>query len=239
LLGKGYTLLDVPVMAKEEAFTGSGFFPSNRDQTYSVDATGLLLAGTAEVPLISYCAGETLDLCEPMLLAAISPCFRSEVGSAGRDVQGLYRVHQFSKVEQVVICRAEHELAEALLEQITGNAEELLQLLELPYRVVAVCSGDLSHKNYKQYDIETWMPSRSGYGETHSASLLLDFQARRSRIRYRDEDGRLRYAYTLNNTMAASPRILIPLIENHQRGDGSIHIPPALRPYMRGMAELR
>ncbi|QHW34558.1 serine--tRNA ligase [Paenibacillus rhizovicinus] len=235
LLNKGYELLDVPVMVKEGTMISTGYFPGNRDQSYGIQGEDKWLAGTSEVPLVSYYGGEIVDLSAPKRLGAVSACFRSEVGSAGRDVQGLYRVHQFAKVEQVVICKA--DLPEALdhLERMTANSEELLRLLELPYRVVAVCSGDLSQKNYKQYDIETWMPSRESYGETHSASLLLDFQARRSNIRYRDEDGRLRHAYTLNNTMVATPRILIPLLENHQRQDGSIYIPPALRPYMRGI----
>ncbi|WP_308634274.1 serine--tRNA ligase [Paenibacillus silvisoli] len=239
LMDKGYELMDVPSMVKEETLIASGYFPANRDQTYGIHGEDKWLIGTSEVPLISYYSGETIDLESPKLLGAVSPCYRSEVGSSGRDVHGLYRVHQFAKVEQVVICRADAELAVSMLEQMTANSEELLRLLELPYRVVAVCVGDMSQKNYKQYDIETWMPSRGSYGETHSASLLLDFQARRSNIRYMDEQGKPRYAYTLNNTMVATPRILIPLLENHQREDGSIYIPKALRPYMRGMSELR
>jgi len=239
LADKGYDLLDVPVMVKEEALIATGFFPSNRDQTFSVNGDECWLAGTAEVPLVSLYGGEILDLTEPLLLGAVSPCFRSEVGSAGRDVHGLYRVHQFSKVEQVAICQADEELSNRLLEDMVSHSEELLQLLELPYRVVAVCTGDMSQKNYKQHDLETWMPSRANYGETHSASNVLDFQARRSRIRYRDETGQVQFAYTLNNTMVASPRILIPLLENHQQEDGSIYIPQALRPYMRGMTWLK
>lgn len=239
LLSKGYDLLDVPVMVKEETMVATGYFPGNRDQSYAIAGEDKWLAGTSEVPLVSYYGGEIVDLAAPKLLGAVSACYRSEVGSAGRDVHGLYRVHQFAKVEQVVICRADPAEALEHLERMTACGEELLRLLELPYRVVAVCSGDLSQKNYKQYDIETWMPSRDGYGETHSASLLLDFQARRSNIRYRDADGRLRYAYTLNNTMVATPRILIPLLENHQREDGSVCVPPALRPYLRGMDALQ
>ncbi|BBH19947.1 serine--tRNA ligase [Paenibacillus baekrokdamisoli] len=239
LIELGYTLLDVPIMVKEETLVASGFFPGHRDQTYAIQEEDKWLVGTAEVPLVSYYSGEVLDLTKPMLLGAVSPCYRSEIGSAGRDVHGLYRVHQFAKVEQVVICQADLAQAEAILEQMTANAEKLLQLLELPYRVVAVCTGDMSQKNYKQYDLETWMPSRNSYGETHSASLLLDFQTRRSRIRYRDETGQLQFAYTLNNTMVATPRILIPLLENHQQEDGSIYVPKALRPYMKGQEALR
>ncbi|MEK3885119.1 serine--tRNA ligase [Paenibacillus sp. PL2-23] len=239
LIGKGFTPLEVPLMAKEAAMAATAYFPQGKEQAYGVEGEGRYLVGTSEVPLVMYYAGEVVDLDVPIKLAAASMCFRSEVGSAGRDVRGLYRVHQFAKVEQVVLCRADPELSETLLQEITANAEELLQKLELPYRQVAVCTGDMSQKTYKQYDIETWMPSRAAYGETHSSSNLHDFQARRANIRYRDEKGTLRFCHTLNNTAVASPRILIPLLENHQREDGSIHIPEALRPYMNGMSELR
>lgn len=234
LASRGFTLLEVPLMVRTEALTRSAFFPLGRDQTYRIDEEDRWLVGTSEVPLISYYSNEIIDLAEPMKLMAASQCFRSEVGSAGRDVHGLYRVHQFAKVEQVVLCEADPEVSELLLQEITANAEHLLQLLELPYRVMAVCTGDMSQKTYKQYDIETWMPSRQAYGETHSSSNLHDFQARRSNIRYRDETGQLRYCHTLNNTAVATPRILIPLLENHQQEDGSIRIPKALQPYMNG-----
>ncbi|WP_213525843.1 serine--tRNA ligase [Paenibacillus sp. J31TS4] len=230
---RGYTLLEVPILMREEAMTAAGFFPAGRDQTYAVEEN-TWLAGTGEVPLISYYRDEVLDLAEPARLAAATPCFRKEVGSAGRDTRGLYRVHQFAKVEQVVLCRRDPELADRLLAELVANAEQLLRLLELPYRVMAVCTGDQAAKTHKQFDLETWMPSRGAYGETHSASNVLDFQARRANLRYRDTDGRLQYAYTLNNTMVATPRILIPLLENHQQTDGSIAIPAALRPYLHG-----
>jgi seryl-tRNA synthetase len=233
---KRFTMLDIPMIVREEAMHGTGFFPTGREQTYALEKEAKYLIGTSEVSLVAYCSNEEWDVTEPIRLAAVSPCLRIEAGSAGRDVRGLYRVHQFSKVEQVIICRDNIDLSEELLKEITANAEELLERLELPYRIVAVCTGDMSQKNYKQYDIETWMPSRGGYGETHSASSLLDFQARRANIRYRyrDADGQLKYCFTLNNTMVASPRILIPLLENHQQADGSIYIPAALRPYMGG-----
>ncbi|MCM3750306.1 serine--tRNA ligase [Paenibacillus pasadenensis] len=234
----GFELLEVPVMTRASAFVKTGYFPAGEDQVYKVEGHDLRLVGTSEVPLVGYYAGEVLELNEPIRLAAASACFRSEAGSAGRDTRGLYRVHQFAKVEQVVICRAEPELAELMLQEITRHAGELLRLLELPYRIMNVCAGDMSPKTYKQYDIETWMPGRGAYGETHSSSLLQDYQARRAGIRYRDGDGRLRYAYTLNNTAVASPRILIPLLENHQQEDGSIVIPEALRPYMGGIERL-
>lgn len=235
LIDNGFTLLEVPLIARNAAFTNTGFFPSGEDQTYRLADSDHRLVGTSEVPLINYYHGEIIDVTQPMKLAAVSQCFRSEAGSAGRDVHGLYRVHQFAKVEQVIICEADPELAELLLNEITSHAKKILQLLELPYRVVAVCTGDMSQKTYKQYDIETWMPSRGHYGETHSSSNLIDFQARRANIRYRDKSGNLHYCYTLNNTAVASPRILIPLLENHQQEDGSIYIPQALRPYMYGM----
>ncbi|MHA7964505.1 serine--tRNA ligase [Paenibacillus sp. CAU 1782] len=235
LLDNGYTPMEVPLMARPDALRGTGFFPLGQDQTYRIAEEERYLVGTSEVPLITYCAGEIVDVEQPIRMAAASMCFRSEVGSAGRDVHGLYRVHQFAKVEQVVICRGDEAHSEELLQEITRNAEQLLQLLELPYRLVAVCTGDMSQKTYKQYDLETWMPSRGAYGETHSSSNLLDFQARRSNIRYRDEQGALQFCHTLNNTAVASPRILIPLVENHQQEDGSIRIPKALQPYMRGL----
>ncbi|MCZ8523249.1 MULTISPECIES: serine--tRNA ligase [Paenibacillus] len=238
LLGRGFTLLEVPLAVRPEALTHAGFFPLGEDQVYRLEGEDLYLVGTSEVPLVHYYSGETVDVAQPIRLAAVSSCFRSEVGSAGRDVQGLYRVHQFAKVEQVVLCEADPGTAERLLHEITGHAQTLLRLLELPHRTVAVCTGDMSQKTYKQYDLETWMPSRGAYGETHSSSSLLDFQARRAGIRYRGPDGKLRYCYTLNNTAVASPRILIPLLENHQQVDGSIRIPKALRPYMQGLEQL-
>ncbi len=232
---RGFTGMDVPLIVRTKAMHDTGFFPTGQDQTYKIEGEDAWLAGTSEVPLIAYFSNETLDVKEPIKVAGISTCFRSEVGSAGRDVRGLYRVHQFAKVEQVVICRNDSEESERLLQEITRNAEDLLDRLELPYRKVAVCIGDLSQKNYKQYDIETWMPSRGAYGETHSASHVGNFQARRAGLRYRDKDGNLRFCHTLNNTAAAVPRLLIPLLENHQREDGSIYLPQALRPYLGGL----
>ncbi|CAI6075212.1 serine--tRNA ligase [Cohnella sp. JJ-181] len=236
---RGFTPLELPAMMRGVAFTNTGFFPTGRDQTFALAEGDKYLIGTSEVGLVSYYAGETVALDEPIRLAAATPCFRSEVGSAGRDVHGLYRVHQFAKVEQVVLCRGDAAVSDALLGEITANAEEILRLLELPYRVVAVCVGDMSQKTHKQYDIETWMPSRGAYGETHSSSNVLDFQARRAGIRYLDADGTLRYAHTLNNTAVAAPRILIPLLENHQREDGSVYVPLALRPYLGGVEAVR
>ncbi|WP_127494852.1 serine--tRNA ligase [Paenibacillus glycanilyticus] len=239
LMARGFTLLEVPLMVRKEALFNTGFFPLGEEQTYRIDDGDKYLVGTSEVPLISFYDNEIVDVSKPIRLAAASTCFRSEVGSAGKDVHGLYRVHQFSKVEQVIICEDSKEASERMLQEITQNAEDLLQQLELPYRVMAVCTGDMSQKTYKQFDIETWMPSRQAYGETHSSSNLLDFQARRSNIRYRDDQGKLRFCHTLNNTAVASPRILIPLLETHQEEDGSIRIPEALRKYMNGMKKLQ
>lgn len=238
LASRGFTLMDVPVIVRPEALERTGFFPGGMDQTYELNGDNRWLVGTSEVSLVSLYSDEIVELDTPMRLAGMSACFRREVGSAGRDVRGLYRVHQFSKIEQVILCRNDDEVSEGMLQEILGNAEHILQLLELPYRVMAVCTGDMSLKTHKQYDIETWMPSRGAYGETHSASNLLDFQARRSGIRYRDEEGRLQYCHTLNNTAVATPRILIPLLENHQQEDGSIYIPLALRKYMDGIERL-
>ncbi|MBD0381134.1 serine--tRNA ligase [Paenibacillus sedimenti] len=239
LVDKGFTVMDVPLMVREETLIHAAFFPGGKDQTYELTDESKWLVGTSEGPLISYYANEVVDLSKgPIRLAGVSNCFRKEAGSAGRDVRGLYRVHQFAKVEQVILCENDPIIAEKLLAEITENAERILELLELPYRVVAVCTGDMGGKNYKQYDIETWMPSRDNYGETHSSSSLLDYQARRSGIRYMHPEGGLQYVYTLNNTAVATPRILIPLLENHQQADGSIYIPVALRPYMRGMSSI-
>jgi seryl-tRNA synthetase len=238
LAERGYQWMEVPLLVRGEALVNTGFFPLGRDQVYRVEGADSYLVGTSEVPLVSFYAGEIVNVDHPLRLAASSVCFRSEVGAAGRDVRGLYRVHQFSKVEQVVLCRNDPGESERLLQEITANAEELLRRLELPYRVMAVCAGDMSQKTYKQYDIETWMPSREAYGETHSSSNLHDFQARRANIRYRDSEGKLRFCHTLNNTMVATPRILIPLLENHQEEDGSIRIPAALQPYMNGLTRL-
>ncbi len=239
LVRKGFVPLSVPMLVREEAMRGTGYFPGGEEQAYAVPRDGLYLIGTAEVPVTAYHAGEILaedDL--PLYYAGFSGCFRREAGAAGRDTAGVYRVHQFYKVEQVVLGRADAEESARHLEFITANAEELLQGLELPYRVVAVCTGEMGQGQVKKYDIETWMPSRQAYCETHSASMFHDFQARRLKMRYRDREGTIRYVHTLNNTALASPRILIPLLEVHQQADGSVRIPPVLRPYLAGRERL-
>ena len=194
-----------------------------------------LSVGTAEVSLTAYHMGETLDgKSLPRKYVGMSPCFRREAGTYGKDTAGLYRIHQFDKVEQVIICRNDVEESKRLHESILQNAEAILQKLDLPYRIVKVCTGDLGQGQVAKYDIETWMPSRNSYGETHSASRFYDFQARRLNLRYRDEDGRVKICHTLNNTVIASPRVLIPILELYQNADGTVTIPMALRPYMGG-----
>jgi seryl-tRNA synthetase len=175
----------------------------------------------------------------PKLYAGYSTCYRREAGAAGKDTKGLYRIHQFNKVEQVVVSRSDEGESRKLHEFILENAEEVVRALELPYRVVNVCGGDLGAPQIQKFDIETWMPSRGGYGETHSASRFHDFQARRLDLRYRGADGAVHFCHTLNNTAIASPRILIALLENHQRADGSVHVPEALRPFLGGRTEIR
>jgi seryl-tRNA synthetase len=242
---KGFTAMTVPVLVREVAMRGTGFFPAGRDQTYHVDPDSenpLFLTGTAEVALTAYHMNQTLDESElPRRYVAVSTCFRREAGTYGKDTAGLYRVHQFDKCEQVVICRNDVEESKRWHVEMLGYAEELLQRLKLPYRVIQCCTGDIGVKNASMMDIESWMPSRfdgkdksSGYGETHSASRLYEFQARRLNLRYKAADGKTRFCHTLNNTVVASPRILIPILENYQNPDGSVTIPEALRPYLHG-----
>lgn len=239
LLRKGFIPLSVPMLIRPEAMRGTGYFPGGEEQCYAIPRDDLFLIGTAEVPVTAYHAGEILDAADlPLRYAGFSGCFRREAGAAGRDTAGIYRVHQFYKVEQVVITRADPEASEREHELITANAEELLQALELPYRVVVVCAGEMGLGQVKKYDVETWMPSRNAYSETHSASMFYDFQARRLRLRYREAGGEVIHCHTLNNTAAASPRILIPLLEVHQQADGSVRIPPPLRPYLDGRASI-
>lgn len=239
LVSKGFTPMSVPLMVREGAMQGTGYFPIGYDQAYKLPEDELFLIGTSEVALVSYHQNEILRLDElPKKYAGYSTCFRREAGTYGRDTRGLYRVHQFQKVEQVIICRNDDAEAEKLHYEILGNTEEILQALELPYRVALACTGEIGIGQVRKHEVETWMPSRNNYCETHSCSTLNDFQARRSNIRYRDADGALKYAYTLNNTGIASPRILIPLLETYQNEDGSVTVPEALRPYMNGLEKI-
>ncbi len=231
--------LTVPVLVNQQLMVGTGFFPLHRDEVYLVERDDQALVGTAEVPITGLHADEILPEAElPRLYFARSTCFRREAGAAGRDTRGLYRIHYFDKIEQVVICRDDPDESRRWHEAILANAERVLQALELPYRVVDVCTGEMGQGKVRMYDIETWMPSRGAYSETHSASRFHDFQARRLNLRYRDESGKVRFCHTLNNTVIASPRILIPLLELNQNADGSVTIPAALRPYMGGMERM-
>lgn len=233
LMKKGYTPLIAPSLVKGFTLFGNGQFPWGEDEVYKTQDDDSYLAGTAEVPVTSYFSGEMLTEADlPKKFVAFSPCFRREAGSHGRDTKGLYRVHEFWKIEQVIITRADMNHAKELHEELQQNCEELLQGLELPYRVLLMCTGDMGEPQVKKYDTEVWMPEREGYGETMSNSIMGDFQARRLKMRYKTTDGETRFCYTLNNTAIASPRILIPLLENHQKEDGSIAVPLALQPYV-------
>ena len=239
LAGRGFTPLSTSALVRPETLMNSGHFPGDEESVYKLEGDELMLAGTAEVPVNSLYAGEQLAHEQlPMTFAAISGAFRREAGSAGRDVRGLIRVHEFRKVEQYVICRADEQEAMRWFAAILENAEDILRALELPYRVMQNCTGDMGAGKVLMYDIETWVPSERLYRETHSCSYLGDWQARRTGLRYRDEDGKLVYAHTLNNTGIATPRILVPLLENHQQADGTIRVPEALRPYLGGKASL-
>ena len=239
LMAKGFTYYQVPLLVKDSAMIGTGFFPLGKEETFRLERDELNLLGTSEVSLVSTRADEILEASDlPLRLVGYSQCFRREAGSYGKDTKGLYRVHQFTKVEQVVFCQANAQAAEAEHQFILQNAEEIMQALELPYRVALACAGEIGLGQVKKHEIETWMPSRSAYCETHSCSTLNDFQARRLKIRYRDLDGKLQFVYTLNNTAIAMPRLLIPLLENNQMSDGSVKIPAVLSPYLNGLKML-
>jgi len=240
MLLKGFVPVSVPMLVRAEALLGTGYFPGGEEQTYRTDERDeLYLAGTSEVPVTALHAGEILELgALPKLYVARTTCYRREAGTYGKDTRGIYRVHQFQKVEQVVIDVADEAKSLAHHQAILRNSEEVLQAFELPYRVVNVCGGDLGVPHVQKFDIETWMPFRKGYGETHSASRFHDYQARRLDLRYRDREGRVHACHTLNNTVAASTRMLIALLENHQRADGTIHVPAKLRPYLGGRASI-
>lgn len=228
----GFIPLFTPSLVKRQTLLGTGYLPQGEPDLYKTQDSDYL-AGTAEVAAMAYFADTTLaeqDL--PKKILAFSPCFRREAGSYGKQEKGLYRVHEFYKWEQVVLCEAAHETSVRFHEELTTNAEELVQALGLPYRVVINCGGDLGLGQVKKYDIECWMPSDKRYGETHSSSYFHDFQTRRLNIRYRDGSGTLRFAHSLNNTALATPRLLIPLVEHNQQEDGSIKIPEVLQKYV-------
>jgi seryl-tRNA synthetase len=235
LHAKDFTLVSVPSLVREPALIGTGQFPAHREETYAIPADDLYLAGTAEVALVGFHGGEILDHKRlPIRYAGISPCFRREAGSAGRDVRGLLRVHQFEKVEQFVICAADPAESDRWHAELLGTAEQLLQGLGLAYEVMECATGDMGAGKYRMNDINTWMPSLRAYRETHSCSSLHDWQARRANVRYRDAEGTVRFAYTLNNTAVATPRILAALVENYQTSEAQVTVPPVLRPYLGG-----
>jgi seryl-tRNA synthetase len=233
-----FTPMSAPVLAKREALVGTGYFPWGEEDHY-VTQNDSILTGTSEVALTAYHMGETLTEKElPIRLTGISTCFRREVGSYGKDTQGIIRVHQFQKVEQVVYTVADEKITREWHEKMLGYSEELLKGLGLPYQVLLMCTGDMGAGQRKKYDLETWFPAQEKYRETHSASYFNDFQARRLNIRYQAADGSLKYVYTLNNTVAASPRLLAAIVENYQQADGSITVPKVLQSYL-GKKEIK
>jgi len=237
---KGFTPLIVPAMARDFCFIGSGQFPKGRDQVYAIEGEDTFLVGTSEVSITGMYKDEILSYEDlPLTFVGFCPCFRKEAGTYGKDTRGVFRIHQFNKVEQYVIAKADHEESVRWHEQLIANSEELVQALELPYRVVNVCTGDMGDGKVGMYDLECWIPSEGRYRETHSCSYFHEWQARRVNIRYRDEDGKVKFVHTLNNTAIASPRILLPLFEVHQQADGSVRIPEALRPFMGGQEYIR
>lgn len=236
---KGFELISVPSLVRDFALYGTGHFPEGKEQVYFLPKDNLYLSGTAEVPINSLHSGEILQEEQlPLLYAGFSPCFRRESGSAGRDSKGLIRVHQFYKVELFVICKNDPEESLTWLHKLLQIAEEIMQALELPYRVIECCTGDMGLGKVRMFDIEAWVASEAKYRETHSCSSLHDWQARRSNVRYRTADGTVKFCHTLNNTAIATPRILVPFLENHQQEDGSIYLPPSLQPYFEGQAYL-
>ncbi|HZG46747.1 MAG TPA: serine--tRNA ligase, partial [Allosphingosinicella sp.] len=233
LAGDGFTLMTVPALARPQAFVATGHFPGHEEDAYEVPKDELYLAGTGEIALTGLHSGEILDAAQlPIRYAGYSPCFRREAGSAGRDVRGLLRVHQFLKVEQYVICRDDPEESARWHQHLLAQAETLLRELEIPYQVIETSTGDMGAGKFRMNDIESWVPSLGKYRETHSCSTLHDWQARRANLRWRDEERKVRFVHTLNNTALASPRILVPLLENHQTAEGRVRLPQVLQERM-------
>ncbi len=230
LVKKGYTPIIAPSIVKGFTLFGSGQFPWGKEEVYQLNDEDTYLAGTAEVPVTAYYANEILNEKDlPIKFVAFSPCFRKEAGSYGKDTKGLYRNHEFWKVEQVIIAKNDLEEAKILHEELQRNTEEILEELEIPYRRVLMCTGDMGEPQIKKYDTEIWMPYRNNYGEIASNSIMGDFQTRRLNIKYRKKDGTKDYCFSLNNTAIPSPRVLIAIIENYQQKDGSIIIPNILK----------
>lgn len=233
----GYTEMITPYIVNENSMFGSGQFPKFKEDVFQLENTDLTLIPTAEVPLLNYYNNEILEAQDlPVYFTALSPSFRSEAGSAGRDTRGLIRLHQFNKVEMVKFSDAEHSYEE--LEKMTQNAEEVLQKLNLPYRVMALSTGDMGFSAAKTYDLEVWIPAQEMYREISSCSNCEDFQAHRAMIRYRDEEGKIQYAHTLNGSGLAVGRTVAAILENYQNADGSVTIPEILVPYMGGVTQI-
>lgn len=237
LIQKGFSPVVPPVINKRFALLGGGQFPWSEEDTYKLGEEDFLV-GTAEIPLMAMHSGETFELQDlPKKYVGMSACFRTEIGSYGKDTKGLYRVHEFYKVEQVILCESDEKQSLGFFEELQDNSEDILQELGLPYQVVCLSSQDMGKKAALTYDIETWMAGRGSYGETHSNSIVLDFQTRRLKIKYRDQDGQVKFCHALNNTAIASPRILIAILENFQQEDGSVKIPEVLQKYT-GFSEI-
>lgn len=232
MIKKGFSPMIVPSLVRKETLYGTGYLPQGEDDLYKTQDEDYL-AGTGEVATMAYYEGETLKQEQlPIKIVAFSPCFRREAGSHGKDTRGIIRVHEFMKVEQLVLCEARHDESVKIHEEITKNAEEIMQALEIPYHVVVNCGSDIGLGQVKKYDIEAWVPSEKKYRETHSASYFHDFQTRRLSIRYTDAEGNRKLAHSLNSTAIAAPRIVASFVEIHQQKDGSIKIPKALQKYL-------
>ena len=239
LIADGFLPVSPPVLVREAAMLGTGYFPLGYEEAYRIEKDNLFLTGTSEVALASLHMDEILDQRDlPIRYAGISYCFRREAGASGKDTKGLYRVHQFTKVEQVVITENNPEVSFQEHQRLLRNSEKILQAIGIPYRVALACTGEIGLGQVRKHEVESWMPARQGYWETHSCSTLHDFQSRRLNLRYRDAAGKTRFAHTLNNTAIASPRIMIPLLENFQTSDGSMTVPSVLRSYMGGIERL-
>ena len=233
----GFTPMMVPSLVKRETLLGSGYLPQGEDDLYKDGED--YLAGTGEVAAMYYHSGEVLSYTDlPKKMIVWSPCFRKEAGSHGKDVKGLVRVHEFYKCEQIVLCEADHSISVEHHETITRHSETMMEELGIPYHTVANCGGDLGLGQVKKYDIEAWVPSQNKYRETHSASYFHDFQTRRLNIRYKDAEGKMRFVHSLNNTAAATPRLLIAIIENYQSEDGKLMVPEVLIKYMGGREQI-
>lgn len=229
---RGFVPILPPTIIRKETFLGTGYLPQGEDDLYKTQ-DGEFLAGTSEVPIMGFHSDEILNKEElPKKYLGFSPCFRREAGSHSKDVKGLIRVHEFYKLEQVVICEASHSESVKYHEEINRNTEEFIESLGIPYRRVVNCGGDLGMGQVKKYDVELWVPKEGKYREISSASYFHDFQTRRLNIRYKDEDGKSKYAHSLNCTAIPTPRILVSLVENFQQSDGSVKVPEVLHKYL-------